>query len=63
MEIKAGDRVRFRAGRGHAEGRVVNVAEYTVTISTRGEKCLNRKKSQVVRVEQPATPATDAEAK
>lgn len=41
-EIRVGDRVKFRAGRGHAVGRVANIAEGMATITTDAGKNVNR---------------------
>lgn len=48
-EVGPGDRVRFRAGRGHSEGRVAHVYadKGMVTIATAGGKLVSRKASQV----------------
>lgn len=45
--IKTGDRVRFRAGKGYAEGRVINVNTEMVTIESAKGKYLNRLMSAV----------------
>lgn len=60
-QIKPGDRVRFRAGRGYAVGTVANVAAGKVLINTAKGKSLTRKLSQLsLVVEESSTPATSA---
>lgn len=41
-KIRVGDRVKYRAGRGYSEGRVLNIAEGYATIETRKDKQVNR---------------------
>lgn len=48
--IKPGDKVYFRAGRGRAIGSVANVSPAAVTINTRSGKSVNRRPSQVTLV-------------
>lgn len=56
-EIYVGDRVKFRAGRGHSTGRVANIAEGMATIATDAGKNVNRKLSQLAKVPHVGQPA------
>lgn len=59
--IKPGDRVRFRAGRGHGEGRVANLADGMATIATEGGKLVNRRLSQLERIAEASQAEGSAE--
>lgn len=43
LRPQKGDRVKFRVGRGYAEGRVLNVFEDMITVATDAGKNLNRR--------------------
>ena len=59
-EIRVGDRVKFRAGRGYALGRVANIAEGMATIATDAGKNVNRKLRQLELLDPALNQALDA---
>jgi len=62
VSIQVGDRVKFRAGRGFAVGRVANSDGTIATIATCGGKLVNRKVDSLSKVEPEAAPqATEQE--
>lgn len=52
-DIRVGDRVKFRAGRGYSTGRVANIAEGMATIATDAGKNVNRMVKMCELVEVP----------
>jgi len=53
-EIRTGDCISFRAGRGYATGTVANVSAGKVLINTMAGKSVTRKLLEVSLVEAPA---------
>lgn len=64
MSIQAGDRVKFRAGRGYSEGRVANTDGALATIETVKGKMVYRLVKSLAKLEPVmpvATPTIDVE--
>lgn len=55
-EIKVGDRVRFRAGKGYSEGRVTNIGAKTAMILTAGSKYVSRRLEKCERIDAVLVP-------
>lgn len=60
MSVQLGDRVRFRIGRGHAVGWVVNTDGTIASVRTAAGKIVNRRTDALKKAEAEATPPAPA---